>query len=159
MKSMKLPLLLVAFLLAIPFAGNTQSLNDEISLVQSAFGMNKRAAVEEYMALDEAMSAAFWPVYEAYEGERRSISADRIKIINDYLTKYETLSDADATDLMQRTLRNDIARAKLQTKYFKQFSKATSPMLAAQFMQVDNYIHSTIRAAMSESLPFIGEKE
>lgn len=138
---------------------NAQSINDEINLIQSAFGMNKRAAVQEYMGLSEEMSAAFWPVYDAYENERRALSAERIKIINDYLERYETLTEADATELVSRTLRNDIARSKLQTKYFKSFTKATNAMEAAKFMQVDNYIHSTIRAAMSESLPFIGEKE
>ncbi|WP_194777836.1 hypothetical protein [Pararhodonellum marinum] len=142
----------------LPFFAHAQSIDGEIAMIQSAFGMEKRALVSNYMNLPESSSNAFWSVYQAYEEERQSISRERIKIINDYLEKLDNLGEIEADALATRTLKNDQALARLHAKYYKRFKKATSSLEAAKFLQIDNYIHSSIRMALQENLPFIGEK-
>lgn len=153
---MKTRFILIAALLLSPAFLHAQSIDDEITLIQSAFGMEKRALIEEYMGYDR--NAQFWNVYNNYETERRSIIRERIKTINDYLEKFDKLSDSDADAITKSIIRNNAAMAALHRKYHKQFNKVVSPIETAKFLQLDSYIQNTILLAISESLPFIGEK-
>jgi Spy/CpxP family protein refolding chaperone len=156
---MKSKIFALAILMALPIFSMAQSpsLDDEITLIQSAFGMEKQALVRQYMDLPESRSQAFWNIYQQYEQERRSVARERLKIINEYLENYENLDEAKLDDLAKRRLKVDASRAKLHSKYYKMFKKATNATDAAKFLQLDDYIHSTISLVLLESLPFIGE--
>lgn len=134
-----------------------QTIDDEITMVQEAFGKDKKMIVEAFMGLPETMSPAFWTVYDEYEIARLELGRERIKIINDYLETYSQLGEAEADALANRSLKNDVALTKLHSTYYKKFKKATSALNAAKFLQIDTYIHNTIRNAMQQQLPFIGE--
>jgi len=140
-------------------AGNlyAQTIQEEFELVQKLFGKEKKLVVEAVMELSPEKAAAFWPVYEAYEQERASLSRERMQIIFDYLNKYSVLSEIEVDDLATRTLKNDQALSKLHSKYYKKFKKAVSAHDAAKFLQLDTYIHNTIRNAIQQELPFIDE--
>jgi hypothetical protein len=134
-----------------------QPVDNEITLIQAAFGKDKKTLIDGYMDLPESVSSAFWNVYADYETERQALGRDRIKIINDYLEGYDCMGEEGADLLASLKLKNDLALSKLHAKYYKKFKKATSAFDAAKFMQVDSYIHNTIRNSMQQELPFLGE--
>ncbi|WP_200976034.1 hypothetical protein [Echinicola sp. 20G] len=150
--------LLLAFALLAPFFTQAQvSEDDELQLIQAEFGMDKKKLIDAYMDLPESVSPSFWTIYQAYEEDRKAIARERIMLMEEYLEKYEALDEETADDLAKRTLQNTLKRDKLHASYYKKFKKATSAIDAAKFLQLDDYIHSTIRSAMQEELPFIGE--
>lgn len=149
-------LILTAFTINIG-SSFAQTLDDEISMVQEAFGKDKKMIVEAFMNLPETTAPAFWTVYQEYETARMELGRERIKIINDYLETYSQLGEAEADALANRSLKNDVALTKLHQTYYKKFKKATSALDAAKFLQIDTYIHNTIRNSMQQELPFIGE--
>lgn len=153
MKSIKL--ILFFFSLSLSSFLNAQVVEDEIALIQSAFGMEKRAMIQEYMDLPN--NSPFWSVYEAYEKERRDIMKERILIINEYLENFDNLTDVKADDLALRGIKNNAKLSALQSKHYKNFKKVISPIEAAKFMQIENYIQNTILLAVADELPFIGD--
>ncbi|RPA67231.1 hypothetical protein EF405_17385 [Cyclobacteriaceae bacterium YHN15] len=153
---MKTKFIVLFLLMSIPVMVNAQAVKDEIALIQSAFGLEKRAMIEEYMGLPN--DSAFWPAYEAYEKERRELMKQRILIINEYLENFDTMTDAKADEIALRTIKNNANFAALHGKHFKKIKKTVSPKDAAKFLQLDTYIQNTILLAISESLPFIGEQ-
>ncbi len=134
-----------------------QSIDDDVTLIQSAFGMDKKMIVDAYMDLPESVSPGFWQVYEEYEEARRALSRERIKLINEYIETYDQIGEEEANSLATRSLKNDVSLSKLHAKYFKKFKKVTSAKDAAKFLQIDTYIHNTIRNAIQQELPFIDE--
>ncbi|NVK49627.1 MAG: hypothetical protein HWE09_07640 [Cyclobacteriaceae bacterium] len=152
----KISLLIFAFLL---FGGITygQDVNDEITLIQAEFGMEKRQIVEAVMDLPESIKPGFWTVYQQYEAERQLLARERLLVIDDYLNNYDALDNEIANSLATRILKNDSALAKLHQKYYKKFKKATSARDAAKFLQLDDYIHNTIKNELQQELPFIDE--
>ncbi|UCS95774.1 hypothetical protein KZP23_10905 [Echinicola marina] len=134
------------------------TLDEEIQLIQAEFGLDKQKLIEIYMDLPENQQNSFWMIYKQYEEERKSIARDRMIIINDYLKNFEDLDETKMDDLAKKTIKNDIDISKLHSKYYKRFKKATSALIAAKFLQVDNYIHSTIKLSAQETLPFIDER-
>jgi hypothetical protein len=153
---MKTKLIFAMMLFALPFISNAQQINDEIKLIQSAFGMEKRALVEQYMELPA--DSGFWPVYEAYELERRDLMKARILLINEYLEKLANLSEADANQLALKAMKNNASLVGLTAKHYKKIKGSIGAVNAAKFIQLENYVQNTILLAISESLPFIGEK-
>ncbi|KPQ13137.1 MAG: hypothetical protein HLUCCX10_13940 [Algoriphagus marincola HL-49] len=134
-----------------------QSVDDEITLIQAEFGMGKRQLVDAVMDLPESVAPLFWTVYQEYEAERQLLSRERLLIINNYLENYDSITDELANTLANGILKNDAALAKLHARYFKRFKKATSARDAAKFLQLDDYIHNTIRNSIQQELPFIDE--
>ena len=156
---MKNILFISGFLILISIQSSfaQSSLDDEIILIQSSFGMDKKQIIEGYMDLPESIAPSFWSIYQAYEAERTMLARERMNIINDFLTEYDKIGNDEANDLAKRTLKNDLELSKLHSAYYKKFKKATSALDAAKFMQIDTYIHNTIRNAMQQELPFIDQ--
>lgn len=134
-----------------------QPTTDEIGLIQSAYGMEKRAIVEKYMKLTDAEAAGFWKVYETYEAARKELGKKRVNTIVDYANNYANLTDAKAADLVKQAMSFQMSIAKLQQSTFSKMSKVISPKRAAQFIQLEGYLETVIRLSISNEIPFIGE--
>jgi hypothetical protein len=130
---------------------------DEVQVVQGIWGMEKRAIITEYMKFTEAELAKFAPTYDMYAQEYQKLGAERIAIIGEYSQNYTTLTNEKADELMQKILKNNKAIDALQLKYYNKFKKEISAIRAAQFLQLELYIQTMIRAELQNSLPMIGE--
>jgi hypothetical protein len=149
----------IATFLVLAIAGQAAyaQANDDVQILQSIYGKEKRDVVTLMMNLNDADGAKFWPIYDAYEVERKKLGAERLAIIDEYAKNYSSLTDAKADELMARIFKNDLSVDKLHKSYYAKVKKAISPMKAAQFFQIEVYLQNQIRAAISDSLPFIGE--
>ncbi len=130
---------------------------DDIALIQSLWGKEKREIVQEYMNLSPVEAPPFWKEYEVYEAARNELGKKRIIIISNYVDNYESLTDAKATELINGAIANNIALQKLAKKTFKNMSKVISPLKAAKFIQLENYFTIAIQMKLQDGLPFIGE--
>lgn len=133
--------------------------DDELQMIKDYLKTEKKDLVKEYMKLDEAQSAKFWPMYDEFQEKRRGLAQERLQIIKDYGAQYASMTDDQATSLVKRIFKNDKAYSKLQESYFKKFSKSISPIKAAQFLQLEEYFRTMIRAEIQDAIPFIGEIE
>jgi hypothetical protein len=149
--------LVILCLLALLAPGIKAQTSDEISMIQSLWGMEKRAIVEQYMPLVPTEKAAFWAEYDAYEVARKELGKQRILIISEYVENYGSLTNEKATELMNKAIGNNIALQKLSQKTFKNLSKVIPAVKAAQFIQLENYFATVLQMDIQESLPFIGE--
>ena len=72
---MKKYILIIAVLLIASFT-YAQSNKEEIDLMQAAFGMDKKAAVAEFVKPSGAQKDAFWKLYDEYETQRKILEAE-----------------------------------------------------------------------------------
>lgn len=152
--------IVVAFVIAIlsgSLVTTAQESKDEIQLVQTMWGMQKRDIINQYMKFTDEESAKFSPIYEAYSNEYKSLGAERINMMADYAANYATLTNEKADQLVQSLLKNNAAIDKLQLKYYNKIKKEISALRAAQFMQVELYIQTMVRAELQSNIPMIGE--
>ncbi|UWY30171.1 hypothetical protein [Flavobacterium sp. TR2] len=130
---------------------------DEILLIQDLYGKSKADVVEEYLSLSDTQAAAFKPIYDKYEAERKALSQQKIMILEDYAKNYATLSDAKATELTAKNLKYDQDSQKLLSKTHSKLVKAIGGINAAKFVQLEVYLQVTIRAEIQDAIPFIDE--
>lgn len=151
----KLLILTTAFLVSASMFA--QSNKEDIDLIQSIFGKEKKELVAAYMTIPDAQSVKFWELYDVYETNRKKLGQERIKLIEDYATNYETLDNKKATDLVTKKIAWTDKYTKFQQTYFTKFSAVIGGLQAAKFIQLEDYIENCIRLSIQEEIPFIGE--
>jgi hypothetical protein len=147
----KITFLLAAFFTF--FVTNAQSNKEEIDLMQSAFGMEKKAMVAEFVKVDAAQKDAFWKLYDEYETARKELGVQRIHLLNQYADNYAKMTNEFADKWTKDVLDLGKKTDDLLVSYYNKIKKVTTPVVALQFFQVENYILSGIRVALLEELP------
>ena len=150
-------LLLIAAL-AISSASFAQSgMKEDVEIIQSLYGKDKKDLIGAYMKLQEPQAAAFWKIYDEYETERKALGMKKMELIKDYANNYETLTDEKADELAKATLKNSAAYEKLYSKYYGKAKKALGALNAAKFMQLEMALQTEVRSEIQNAIPFIGE--
>ncbi len=140
----KFILSLVFALIALPSFSQTEK--DEVAIFQNAFGIEKRTLIENYMKVDES-----------YENSRRAIGLKRIQNITKYAENNENFTPESINAIMKNALDVQKEMTSLWGSTYKKMSKVITPVEAAKFIQAEMYIENTIRQALLEQVPLIGE--
>jgi hypothetical protein len=75
-----------------------QSNKEDVDLIQSIFGKEKKELVQAYMTIPRHRVLKFWSLYDTYETARKKLGQERIKIIEEYATHYDKLDSKKASD-------------------------------------------------------------
>jgi hypothetical protein len=143
--------------LLISTVGFAQSNKEDVDFIQSIYGKEKKTIVAEFIKLEGAQKDAFWSLYDEYEVKRKELGKQRIALLERYAKGYMNLSDAETDKLMQDMMALGLANDKLQKTYYAKMKKSSGVKAAAQFLQIEAYLLSAVRATILESIPFIGE--
>jgi len=138
-------------------SSNAQQTKDEIAILQSAYGMQKRDLVAKFMDVSEAQSATFWSLYEEYEVARKAIGTKRANNILEYAKNYETISDENVQNMVKVSMEVNKEFNALWEKTYKKMAKTLGAKTAAKFYQLEMYLETMIRTELSESIPMIDE--
>jgi hypothetical protein len=149
--------LIVIAALLISTVGFAQSNKEDVDFIQSIYGKEKKEIVAGFIVLEGAQKDAFWALYDEYEVKRKDLGKQRIALLERYANSYMTLSDAETDKLMQDMIALGMSNDKLQKTYYGKMKKAAGVKAAAQFLQIEAYLLSAVRATIMENIPFIGE--
>lgn len=152
---MKKVLLIAA--LFVSFAGFAQSNKEDVDFIQSIYGKEKKAVVAEFVQLEGAQKDAFWKIYDEYETERKELGKQRVALLERYANSYATLDDPTTDKLMKDMMALGLKTDKLMNTYYSKLKKASGVKAAAQFLQIEAYLLSVVRATIFESIPLVGE--
>lgn len=131
----------------------------ETELVRSAFRLEKKAIVADFLQLKEADAAKFWPIYEKYEQERvAQVGNRRVQLIDEYAKKYETMDDVSVDKLVSESASIQKKEVAVREKYYNQVKKAISANVAARFWQVEDVISVGVRMQLYNGLPMLQHK-
>lgn len=115
----------------------------------------KRALINEAMMLDSSQRTPFWAEYDQYEAELKNYYDEKYLLMLDYARNYSRMSDDIAANLAERAFKLQQMRLDITRKYFDGFSKATSPTIAARFLQLENQINLLSDIQISSEMPLI----
>ena len=147
---------LVLAIMALSFV-QAQGMEEEVDYFQAIFGMEKKAAMAEFLTAEKKDSETFWAIYDEYEVARKALGKSRIELLESYAEGYGTWSDDELAEVMKGMISQKKSLAKHIDKYYKKVMKSEGAVTAAQFWQFENYLLSAVRLLILEELPFIGE--
>jgi hypothetical protein len=143
-----------SLLIAILFVtiGFSQTYQDDLELIQSLYGMEKKEVVDEFVELSPDQEGAFWELYAEYETKRKNIGKKKYGVLWNYVNDYGTIRAEDAERIMNEILPLRIESDKLIQNYYKKVKSKTDAVVAMQFYQIENYLDVLVRTELLEEL-------
>ena len=148
-------LALVMFMFFAPVFAQESS--DDIKIIQSIYGKEKRDLVGQFLALSPEDMAKFAPIYEAYEVERKELGKQRLQNIAEYVRVYGTADEKKMDEMTMISLKLNAQSDKLMAKYYTKVKKAIGVKNAAKFFQIENYLALSVKMSIWDNVPFLDE--
>jgi hypothetical protein len=146
----KISVIIIAFLFTL--ASYAQSQKEELDMLQSLFGMQKKEWVAQYIELNDTQKNDFWILYDEYETKRKEYGQKKFGLLMKYVNDYGEIKAANAESFMKDAISLRKNSEKLVDSYYKKIKKKTDPVVAMQFYQIENYISNLIRSELLEDL-------
>ncbi len=154
MKSFKIALAATALLsVATPFAAQAQSSYDETQQLIAQIQADKRAVVLKAMALDDAQMAAFTPIYDAYQADRKLLMQRGVDLVNAYSSNYDSMTDAAAKGLLKDWFKLQDDELALVKGTAKKLDKVLPTTKVLRFVQVENKLNTLLRLPGIQGIP------
>ena len=164
MKSIRFALLLVAALAAAPAYAQTKPAPakpaaekpaDNMQILREKLKADKKLLVAANLELTEAEAKKFWPVYEAYQKELHKLNDQIAMTLVDYAKEFNanTLTDAKASALLDRSVAIDEAELKAKRALIPQVRKVLRGIKAARYIQIENKIRALIKYELAGEVP------
>lgn len=116
---------------------------------------DKKLVVALALDLSESEATGFWPVYGAYQSDMVA-HYDRVaKLISDYATAYQKMTDETATQLLGEFLALQSDHAALLQRYVPRFQRVLPPRKVARFYQVENKIRAMVDYELARDIPLL----
>ena len=143
-------ILLTILLLAVPFF----ALADEaLDLKKKILFDQKRLIVMENMDFTEEEAKAFWPVYEKHQEELFQVSQRGATLILAYASVYQSLTDDQATKLIDEYYDVQDDRLAAMKKMAADVGKVLPGKKAFRYMQVESKLTAIARYELAKGIP------
>ena len=140
---------------APPSSAQSQAPEAYLELLRSDIRTSKVEILTEALALSEPQGKAFWPIYREYDTALATLGDRKVAMIKAFAESYGSTTDEQATLFAKDWFALQSDRLKLRKSYFNKISKAVSPLVAAQFIQVENVIGMLIDIQVAAELPLM----
>jgi len=134
-------------------AATAQTVKETLEVTRQAVESQRRVLVSGALPLTDAEADSFWPLYDAYEKERRPLDERANKVVADFLAGASILTDAQAKAMVEEALEIDEGKLRVRRGYLGRMLKAIPPRKVARFFQIDNKLDAVVRADISKQIP------
>jgi hypothetical protein len=155
MKRLSTLLVITICLAVVPNAWSQFEDDRAVQLTRSAIQAERQAILATNLELSEQESAVFWPLYEEYRNSLESAINTRVDLLNKYFASYETLTDKEATALLDKHFAWEKEVLKVRSTYAKKMSKALSGKTVARFFQIENKMDIIVEYELAGEIPLI----
>ena len=124
-----------------------------VELSRKDLRSEKKQFIALNMPLTEAEATKFWPVYDRYAADMYKLFDERIAIIKEYGAVYQTLTDAQASNLSRRTTAVDQSFVDLRMRYIPLVEKVLPGKKAAFFFQLDKRLGILTDLQIASAVP------
>ena len=131
------------------------SLDQDIEMLRQDIRAQRKEITAQNMTLTADEATKFWPIYDQYRKEAIKPNDERWALIKEYAASYNTMTDAQANDFMQRATAVDQQLLALRMKYVPVFEKVISAKKTALWYQIDRRIDLLINLQLSASIPVV----
>jgi hypothetical protein len=130
-----------------PLGAQTQTVISPLERV--IFDKAKREALFNHLQVSHGQAGSFWKIYEEYEGDRRQLLKERLKLIKKYGEVHATATaDKKARRLIGRLLINDVDQSQMYKEYYSRAAPIVGTQKALQFIHVEQDFQLRLNARL-----------
>jgi len=134
-------------------AATAQTVKETLDVTRQAVESQRRVLVSGALPLTDAEADAFWPLYDAYEKERRPLDERANKLVAECLAGASSLTDSQAKAMVEEALGIEEGKLRVRRGYLGRMLKAIPSRKVARFFQIDNKLDAVVRADISKQIP------
>ena len=126
-----------------------------IELARQDIRAGRMGMIAASMKLTPEQQEKFWPIYREYADEQEKLLDKRIALLQEFAGSLDGMADDEASELAARSFAIQRQRVDRRERYFRRFSEALGPALAARFIQVDSQMSTLLDFEMARNTPLI----
>jgi len=146
-------LLLTAMVVAANPASAEEKPVDNMQIALEKMRADKKLLISENLQLTESEAKSFWPVYERYQDELFLLRTRTIKLLNDYASSYEKMTNDIAKKLLDESITIEALRLKLNQAYLPKFRKVLPDIKVARYYQLENKLQAALMYELARTIP------
>ena len=127
----------------------------EIAITRTEIQAERQAIVADNLPLSEEQAKAFWPLYREYRGALAKSGDRTVGMIESYAKNYDTLSDEQATSMVDEFFAIQKEELKIKTDWLPKFRKVLPGKAMARFVQIENKLDTIIRFGLADEIPLV----
>lgn len=144
---------LVAVVAGLASAAGAQTVKETLEITREAVESQRRVLVAGALPLTDAEADAFWPLFDAYEKERRPLDERANRLVADFVAASPSLTDARAKAMVDEAFEIDEARLRLRRGFALRMARVLPGRKLARFFQIDNKLDAAVRADVAKQIP------
>jgi hypothetical protein len=137
---------------AVTAPGHTQTATD-IELTRAHIQTARQTIIAEAMTLTEEESLGFWPAYRDYRLDMARLGDRLVKVISEFVSAGASLSDEQASRLLDEYLDIKSKEAAVKKKYVGVFRKLLPVPKVTRFFQLENKLDAVVNYELAKTVP------
>jgi hypothetical protein len=129
--------------------------DQDIEMLRADTRAQRKEITAQNMTLTADEATKFWPIFDQYRKEAIKPNDDRWALIKNYAANYDTMTDAQALDFINKANTIDEQLLALRMKYVPIFEKVISSKKTALWYQIDRRIDLLINIQLSARIPMV----
>ena len=146
--------IVLMFVAGVPLS-QAQSNEASIRLTRSAVQAERQALIATNLGLTENEKATFWQLYDDYRKAVDAIAEDKVELFEKFFASYETLTDAEASALLEESFRIKQRYLEVQREHAKKMRRSLPGKTVARFFQIENKMDVIVDYELSGEFPLI----
>jgi hypothetical protein len=120
---------------------------------RAAVAANHRAIVEQNLPLTDGEATAFWPIYDRYHSEQRSLNDRLVKLVETFGLERDDPEAHRALPMMKEVLAIRRDRIALRSRYLAEFEAALPAPKFLRYFQIENKLQALVDYSLARSVP------
>jgi hypothetical protein len=129
----------------------------DLALLRRDLRADKKKLIALNVPLTETEATKFWPVYDEYAGEMSKVYDEFYSIIKEYAANQKTLTDAQASSMINRWAALQIQQAQTRQRYIPIVEKVIPSRKAALFFQIDRRLYALMDLQVASQIPLVAQ--
>ena len=156
---MKLINVMILFLVAlsVPAFAQDKPADTNMQILLEKVKADRKLVVAANMDLNDSEGKAFWPIYDSYQKDLKTLNERLGKTILAYADAYNknALTDELANRLTNEALAIDQDEITMRKTYAARLSGVLPGKKAARYLQIENKIRAAIRFELADAIPLV----
>jgi hypothetical protein len=132
-----------------------KNLQTYVDLLRSDVKAEKVQILSVMMSLSPDQASTFWPIYKNYDADLTKLGDEKLALIKDYAANYDSMTDAKADELVERSFTLGSDRNALLKQTYEQVKNKIGAREAARFVQIENQLLMIIDLQIASQLPAV----
>ena len=145
-----------AMAVTLTVEAQAQSERAKFEVAFEAQETRRRALIAQSLELSEEEAAKFWPMYDAYRNEVKTIQLRQVENLSTFSANFNGLEDDVAEELIAAAVDIKAYVTQLNREHLKRVRRVISPVQALRYFQLDSYIDTAQLVSMQRQIPLAG---